>query len=130
MLLVFKVISIPVSQCCVCRPADVAGVVHWAENSKDPILLRWGAGALARSVAAGDDSQRAVAAAGGIPALLSAMNCSDPQAQCFGSAAVGKRATSCVCATCCSSAVRSIALTCLASESRRTSLHLEPHQLI
>lgn len=71
------------------NPQAMKGIVHWAGNSKDPVLLRWGVGALGRSIVAGGESQSTVVAAGGLAALLSALNCSDPQAQCFASAAVG-----------------------------------------
>ncbi len=66
-----------------------AGIAYWASNSKDPILQRWGVGALARTVAAGGAAQAAALEAGGVSALVGALNCIDPQAQCFASAAIG-----------------------------------------
>lgn len=64
-------------------------MAHWAGRSKDPILQRWGVGALAHLVAASQDAAARVAEAGGLPALVTGLNCGDPQAQCFASAAIG-----------------------------------------
>lgn len=66
-----------------------AGVGEWA-TSNDPILQRYGVGALARTAIASPAAFAAVNNTGGVEKLVAALNCNDPQAQCFAAGAIGK----------------------------------------
>ena len=62
----------------------------WAV-SNDPILTRYGVGALARLVTADAAAAATVSDAGGVRALTSALSSADGQAQCYAAKAVGAR---------------------------------------
>jgi hypothetical protein len=65
-----------------------AGLGEWA-TSNDPILQRYGVGALARTTTSSPAAFAAVQKADGLERLVSALNCKDAQAQCFAAGAVG-----------------------------------------
>lgn len=67
-----------------------AGLGEWA-TSNDPILQRYGVGALARTTTSSPAAFAAVQKADGLERLVSALNCNDAQAQCFAAGAVGVR---------------------------------------
>ena len=64
------------------------GVGEWA-TSKDPILQRYGVGALARTAISSPPAFAAVKNAGGVEKLVAALSSNDPQAQCFAAGAIG-----------------------------------------
>lgn len=67
----------------------VNGMSKWA-RSNDPILQRYGTGALARVAVSGSKAFNAVDAADGIAALITALTSSDGQTACYASGAIGK----------------------------------------
>jgi hypothetical protein len=64
-------------------------MAKWAA-SYDPILQRYGIGALARLAVLNPASYDAVKSAGGLDGLVHGLTCSDPAAQCFAAGAIGK----------------------------------------
>lgn len=64
------------------------GLGEWATRN-DPILQRYGVGALARSAVSSPAAFAAVQESGGLRLLASALNCDDAQAQCFAAGALG-----------------------------------------
>jgi hypothetical protein len=66
-------------------------MTRWAA-SRDPILQRYGVGALARLAGGGAACFEVVRGAGGLAALVAALTCADPQTQCFAAGALGARA--------------------------------------
>ncbi len=64
------------------------GIGEWA-TSNDPILQRYGVGALARTAISSPPAFAAVKNAGGVKKLVAALNSNDPQAQCFAAGTVG-----------------------------------------
>ncbi|KAK9786669.1 hypothetical protein WJX73_003243, partial [Symbiochloris irregularis] len=70
----------------------IVGMTHWAQ-SNDPILQRWGTGALARSVVSGRDSFQAVQKSGGLTILVAALTKDDGQSSCFAAGAIGRLVT-------------------------------------
>ncbi len=73
------------------RGRRFAGMTRWAA-SRDPILQRYGVGALARLAGGGAAGFEAVRGVGGLAALVAALTCADPQTQCFAAGALGARA--------------------------------------
>ncbi|CAK0781468.1 hypothetical protein CVIRNUC_005381 [Coccomyxa viridis] len=67
----------------------VVGLGRWA-SSKDPILQRYGVGALSRMSTSSPRAFRAVVDSGCLPALVAATASDDAQAQCFAAGAIGK----------------------------------------
>lgn len=65
-----------------------AGLGRWAA-SNDPVLQRYGVGALARVAASGPAGFNAVADAGVLPHLIAALACGDAQVRCFAAGAIG-----------------------------------------
>lgn len=75
-----------------------AGLGRWA-SSKDPILQRYGVGALSRVATSSPRAFEAVVDAGCLSALVAATNSDDAQAQCFAAGAIGPQPPfSCICA--------------------------------
>lgn len=66
----------------------IPGVGEWA-TSNDPILQRYGVGALARTAISSPPAFAAVKSAGGLEKIVAALNSNDPQAQCFAAGAIG-----------------------------------------
>ena len=66
-----------------------AGLGRWA-SSKDPILQRYGVGALSRMSTSSPRAFRAVVDSGCLPALVAATASDDAQAQCFAAGAIGE----------------------------------------
>ena len=73
------------------RPRELhcgAGLGRWA-SSKDPILQRYGVGALSRVATSSPNAFRAVVDSGCLPSLVAATVSDDAQAQCFAAGAIG-----------------------------------------
>ncbi|BDA43534.1 hypothetical protein COCOBI_04-5460 [Coccomyxa sp. Obi] len=70
-------------------PELVRGIGEWA-TSNDPILQRYGVGALARTAISSPPAFAAVKNASGVEKLVAALNSNDPQAQCFAAGAIGR----------------------------------------
>lgn len=64
------------------------GLGRWA-SSKDPILQRYGVGALSRVATSSPRAFQAVVDAGCLSALVAATSSDDAQAQCFAAGAIG-----------------------------------------
>jgi hypothetical protein len=71
-------------------PSDdcATGLGKWA-TSKDPILQRYGVGALARIAVAGPEALEALRSAKALEKLVGALESTDAQAQCFAAGAIG-----------------------------------------
>ncbi|EIE19498.1 hypothetical protein COCSUDRAFT_58774 [Coccomyxa subellipsoidea C-169] len=69
-------------------PEVVQGLGEWA-TSNDPILQRYGVGALARTATSSPAAFATVQKTDGLDRLVSALNCTDAQAQCFAAGATG-----------------------------------------
>jgi hypothetical protein len=63
-------------------------MTRWMAGN-DPVLQRYGVGAIARTAVSGGAGLLSVASADGLRSLAAALECSDPQAQCYAAAAVG-----------------------------------------
>ncbi|CAL8468502.1 g8042 [Coccomyxa elongata] len=70
-------------------PEMIRGIGEWA-TSNDPILQRYGVGALARTAISSPPAFAAVKNAGCVEKLVAALNSNDPQAQCFAAGTVGR----------------------------------------